>query len=296
MNNVSIYEIVEDILQKGGLKATEYVISDSLKDQIVPMAFVPKMTVWDALQEIANAGLCRVYMDREDRTIIRAESELTLLNAVRIHPGNMFSYTSNVTLTEFANSINVEYCEITLSDDLIDTAEIEVQLDPYQSKEIACDYTGDIAYASAVSDNASVRISNFSSGVNACTMTVRNTTGNYQTAMITISGNAIEINSKTLTKQDEESVENFGKVEYTHPASELVQSYEHAEYIATILLAKMRANEGSITTIWRGDPALRLGDTYECEDRFGDEKQLFCEYNKFSYDGGLKQETRGRKE
>ncbi len=296
MNNVSIYEIVEDILQKGGLKATEYVISDSLKDQVVPMAFVPKMTVWDALQEIANAGLCRVYMDREDRTIIRAESELTLLNAVRIHPGNMFSYTSNVTLTEFANSINVEYCEITLSDDLIDTAEIEVQLDPYQSKEIACDYTGDIAYASAVSDNASVRISNFSSGVNACTMTVRNTTGNYQTAMITISGNAIEINSKTLTKQDEESVENFGKVEYTHPASELVQSYEHAEYIATILLAKMRANEGSITTIWRGDPALRLGDTYECEDRFGDEKQLFCEYNKFSYDGGLKQETRGRKE
>ena len=127
-------------------------------------------------------------------------------------------------------------------------------------------------------------------------MTVRNNSSTYATAIITISGNAIEINSKTLTKQDEESVENFGIVEYTHPASEFVQSYEHAEYIATILLGKMRANEGNITTTWRGNPALQLGDTYECEDRFGDKKQLFCEYNKFSYDGGLKQETRGRKE
>lgn len=295
-SNVSIYEIAKDILQKGGIKDSEYVISESLKDQVVSNAYIPKTTIWDALQEIANAGLCRIYMDRSDRIIVRAESEFTPINAVKIHPGNMFTYTSNITLTEFANSINVQYCEITLSEDVIDVAEIDVRLDPYETKAISLDFTTEIAYAAAVSNNASVRISNFSSGVNACTMSVRNTSATYATAIITISGNALEINSKTLTKQDTESVENFGLVEYTHPASELVQSYEHAEYIATILLEKMRANEGNITTIWRGNPLLRLGDTYECEDRFGDKKQLLCEYNKFSYDGGLKQETRGRKE
>ena len=294
-NNATMYEITEDILQKGGLKASEYVISETLKDMVIPTAFIPKMSVWDALQEIANAGLCKIYMDRKDRTIVRAESEPSVDETVKIQPSNMFTYTSNVTLTEFANSITVEYCDISLSDDLVDTAEVEVQLNPYESKEVACDYTTDIAYASAVSNNVNVRISNFSSGVNACTMTIRNSSSSVVTAIITISGNAIEINSKTLTKQDEESVDNFGVVEYSHPASELVQSLGHAEYIADILLGKMKANQGNITTTWRGNPALQLGDNYECEDRFGDTNKLICEYNKFSYDGGLKQETRGRK-
>ena len=294
-NNATMYEITEDILQKGGLKASEYVISETLKEMVIPTAFIPKMSVWDALQEIANAGLCKIYMDRKDRTIVRAESEPSVEETVKIQPSNMFTYTSNVTLTEFANSITVEYCEISLSDDLVDTAEVEVQLNPYESKEVACDYTTDIAYASAVSNNTNVRISNFSSGVNACTMTVRNSSSSIVTAIITISGNAIEINSKTLKKQDEESVDNFGVVEYSHPASELVQSLAHAEYIADILLGRMKANQGNITTTWRGNPALQLGDNYECEDRFGDSNKLICEYNKFSYDGGLKQETRGRK-
>lgn len=294
-NNATMYEITEDILQKGGLTPSQYIISEELKNMVVPMAFIPKISVWDALQEIANAGLCKIYMDRQDRTIVRAESEVSIEETVRISPSNMFTYTSNITLTEFANSVNVEYCEITLSDDLVDTAEIEVVLNPYESKVVECDYTSDIAYASAVSDNAKVRISNFTSGVNAGTMTVSNTSGEYATAIITISGNAIEVNSKKINKQDAESVDNFGVIEYTHPASELVQSSEHAVYIANILLGKMKANQGNITTTWRGNPALQLGDRYECEDRFGDTNKLICEYNKFSFDGGLKQETRGRK-
>lgn len=60
-------------------------------------------------------------------------------------------------------------------------------------------------------------------------------------------------------------------------------------------VVSMKANQGNITTTWRGNPALQLGDTYECEDRFGDSNKLICESNKFSFDGGLKQETRGRK-
>ena len=145
-----MYEITEDILQKGGLTPSQYIISEELKNMVVPMAFIPKISVWDALQEIANAGLCKIYMDRQDRTIVRAESEVPIEESVRISPSNMFTYTSNITLTEFANSINVEYCEITLSDDLVDTAEIEVVLNPYESKVLECDYTSDIAYASAV--------------------------------------------------------------------------------------------------------------------------------------------------
>lgn len=60
---VTLYEIAEDILQKAGLTSTEYIISPKLKDIVVDMAFLPKTTVWSALQEIANAGLCKVFVD-----------------------------------------------------------------------------------------------------------------------------------------------------------------------------------------------------------------------------------------
>ena len=87
----------------------------------------------------------------------------------------------------------------------------------------------------------------------------------------------------------------YGLVECSHTASELVQCYEQAEYIATTLLAKTKAGEGSITAEWRGNPALEIGLAFDLTDRFGDNEKLLCEYNKFTYDGGLKQETRGRK-
>ena len=207
----------------------------------------------------------------------------------------MFSLVSNATLTDFANCIHVEYSTVTVTEDIIDVTDTEVRLDAGQSVDLAIDYTSEIAYPSAVTNNAAVRLTNFDSGTNSCSCTVTNTSATAQTAVITVSGNAIEIKSNKITKRDEVSIELYGTVEYSHTASELVQSLEQAEYIATVLLNKMRAGQGSITTMWRGNPELEIGLEYDCTDRFGETARLVCEYNKFSYDGGLKQETRGRK-
>ena len=157
------------------------------------------------------------------------------------------------------------------------------------------DYTSEVAYPYAKLSNALVQIVSFDSGVNSCTCVIKNNSGTVQSATITVSGNAININTRTVTVRDEKSIEVYGVVDYSHPTSELVQSYEQAEHMATLLLTRMRAGEGSITTEWRGNPELETGLTYDCIDRFGDSAKLLCEYNKFTYDGGLKQETRGRK-
>ena len=52
---------------------------------------------------------------------------------------------------------------------------------------------------------------------------------------------------KSIVKKDQKSVDDYGEILYTHPTSELVQSAAHAEYIATVLLDKMKAGEGVIT-------------------------------------------------
>ena len=116
----SLYEIAEDILQKTGHGADEYIISPKLKDFVVDLAFLPKIEAWDALQEVANAGLCKVFVDRQNRICISSEDDEAAVSPVRIHPGNAFSYTSNATLTDFANSVSVEYSIVSVTDDIID--------------------------------------------------------------------------------------------------------------------------------------------------------------------------------
>ncbi len=295
VENVSLYEITEDILQKAGLIAEEYIISDNLKDIVIGMALLPKTTIWDALQEIANAALCKIFVDRYNRIVIMSEKDGALDSAIEITPSNAFSYMSNISLTDFSNSVTIEYFDISVSEDIIDVVEAEIKLEPKENKTFTFDYTSEVANTIAISNNAMVKIISFTSGVNSCLCELDNNSDVEQTVVITISGNAINIDSRTITIKDDDSILTYGLVECSHTASELVQSYEQAEYIATILLAKTKAGEGSITAEWRGNPELEIGLAFNLIDRFEDNEKLLCEYNKFTYDGGLKQETRGRK-
>ncbi len=290
----SVYDLARDILLKSGHSENEFEISVDLKDMVIGLAYLPKTTVWDALQEIANAALCKIFVDREDRIHVRSEQAETEQVGIEINPSNMFSYKSSITLTEFANSIKVEYTDVEIADDIIEVAELEITLAGNEVREVSLDYSSDVAYAVILSSNVNVRAVMEQGGVNSCLLTLTNRTGTSQTTTLTVEGNAIELNSHTVVVEDEDSVNSYGTVEYLHTASELVQSESQARYIGGVILAKMRAGEGVITTEWRGNPALEIGASYSSTDRFGDKKELICEYNKFSYDGGLKQQTRGR--
>ena len=290
----SVYDLARDILLKSGHSENEFEISVDLKDMVIGLAYLPKTTVWDALQEIANAALCKIFVDREDRIHVRSEQAETEQVGIEINPSNMFSYKSSITLTEFANSIKVEYTDVEIADDIIEVAELEITLAGNEVREVSLDYSSDVAYAVILSSNVNVRAVMEQGGVNSCLLTLTNRTGTSQTTTLTVEGNAIELNSHTVVVEDEDSVNSYGTVEYSHTASELVQSESQARYIGGVILAKMRAGEGVITTEWRGNPALEIGASYSSTDRFGDKKELICEYNKFSYDGGLKQQTRGR--
>lgn len=292
---VTLYSIVEDVLIKAGFDSTKYVISKSLKDTIIPNAFMPKQSVWDALQTIANAGLCRVFVDRENKINVIADDDIKLSSDIEINPSNMFTYSSNISLTEFANRVAIEYCDVEISDDLVTAAETWVQLKKGEVIEITLEFSLDIAYATISINTENITLSNFQAGINACTVTLTNATNVQRQGTITVKGNAIDVTYKTLTVQDDDSVRDYGTFEYSHPSSELVQSSTQAKKMAQTLLAKMKAGEGVVTTVWRGSPNLELGKIYRCVDRYGDINNFECEYNKITFDGGMKQETRGRK-
>ncbi len=292
---VTLYNIALDILTKAGLKTTEFIISESLKETTIPSAFMPKQSVWDALQEIAYTGLCKVFIDRDDKINILAETDEAFDTGLEINPSNMFSYSSNIQLTEFANRISVEYCDIELSEDVVEAASTWITLKKGEQVEVTLDFSVDIAYATISINTPNITLSNFQAGINACTVTLTNEQDVQRQGTLKVEGNAIDVTYRTLSIQDDDSVRDYGTFEYKHPSTQLIQSSTQAKKIAQTLLNKMKAGEGVVTSVWRGSPDLQVSDKYTCKDQFGDINEFICEYNKITFDGGLKQETRGRK-
>ena len=292
---VTLYDIAYDILTKSGFKDKEFIISESLKDTTIPSAFMPKQSVWDALQEIAYTGLCKVFIDREDRINILAETDEPIDTNLEINPSNMFSYSSNILLTEFANRIAVEYCDVEISEDVVEAASTWITLKAGEVVEVTLDFNLDIAYAEISINSENITISNFQAGINACTVTLANEQDKQRQGTLTVKGNAIDVTYKTLTIQDDDSVRDYGTFEYKHPSTQLIQSSTQAKKLAQTLLARMKAGEGVVTSVWRGSPTIKVGNKYKCRDQYGDINDFTCEYNKITFDGGLKQETRGRK-
>ena len=292
---VTLYDIAYDILTKSGFKDKEFIISESLKDTTIPSAFMPKQSVWDALQEIAYTGLCKVFIDREDRINILAETDEPIDTNLEINPSNMFSYSSNILLTEFANRIAVEYCDVEISEDVVEAASTWITLKAGEVVEVTLDFNLDIAYAEILINTENITISNFQAGINACTVTLANEQDKQRQGTLTVKGNAIDVTYKTLTIQDDDSVRDYGTFEYKHPSTQLIQSSTQAKKLAQTLLARMKAGEGVVTSVWRGSPTIKVGNKYKCRDQYGDINDFTCEYNKITFDGGLKQETRGRK-
>src|SRR5690606_6290255 len=69
--NVSLYALAEDVMRSAELPPEWYWIDPALQDIVVPWGWVPPGSHRDALRVIAEAGMARVYCDRDG--ILRIE-------------------------------------------------------------------------------------------------------------------------------------------------------------------------------------------------------------------------------
>jgi hypothetical protein len=139
-----------------------------------------------------------------------------------------------------------------------------------------------------------IEIISFDSGVNAGKFVLKNNNANAVTTTVTIRGYSLKTATQTVAVSDDASIEKWGKQEYIYASSDLIQSYERAKEIGEIILSRLTETNGNLKITWRGDPALGLQDSFVIRDRYGDESVCINEYNRFKFDGGLTQDTRGR--
>lgn len=296
--NVSLKAIAEDILKSAGLSQNKYEIDEKLGEMIVPYAFLGKKSVWDALQDVCNAGLCRVYLTRDNIVKISVENLEVENNGMEIKPNRIFSYEMQTRKTDFSNHIEVNYSDINAS--LTEsTRQIVysnmITIDPNSKRRMIVDYSQNVtnAYLTYLPIE-NINLLSFKSSINCGEFELENTSDQTIVVSVEISGLAIAVNTQTVIIEDEKSVGNYGVMSYKPASSELVQTYSRAVEIGNYFMQILNQGAGTLRIVWRGDPDLKLENKFTCVNRFGVAKEYINQYNRFTFDGGLKQETKAR--
>ena len=291
--NISLYDIAEDILYKSGYVEGSYDIDSALHQDIIPYAFLKKSSAWEAITETCLAGMCSAYIDRDDKLkIYKFQSNESGIN---IMPSSIFNYSKNSRLTDFSNYVEVQYTNVIKEEELIKVYENQVILDADGRITVIADYSDEIAdVVITLSHITGLEIINFESGINAGKFEIKNNTGSIIAATVSIEGYKLNISTQTAAIQDNESVNRWGRQEVSYQSSCLIQSYEKACDTGQYILSTLNQGSAKIDISWRGGPALKLMDKFIATDRFNDSAAYVCQYNGYSYDGGLKQQTKGR--
>lgn len=291
--NATLYDIAKDILEKTGFKEEEYSIDERLREDVVYNAFMRKGSVWDSIQALCYAALANCYFNRNDKLIITKEN---------INPVNMQVLADRITAyekatrrTDFCNYVEVNYTDVFEETTEVTAYENTITLDPGTTRTLVVDYSSEVssAYITYL-PSVGIDLVEFESGVNAAKITLRNRNVSLVSTTITIKGFQMTTSTQTVSVEDSKSIEAWGRQEFVYDSNDLIQSYERATEIGQKVLGMLSEVNGFIKITWRGDPALQINDSFVAVDRFGSADKCVNEYNRYKFDGGLKQDSRGR--
>lgn len=131
-------------------------------------------------------------------------------------------------------------------------------------------------------------------------LTITNLGGVAGSAKVKIEGLPLELlGEESLIVDAEPEIKTYGLQEYVYPVNHLIQSPEMAALIASNLLSSYKTIRKDTTLVWRGNPALELGDTLTVPEYKRGATEVNGTFkiikNQIEYDGTLIETTNARK-
>lgn len=294
MQNKTLYELAEIVLQDAGLTAEDYAIDVALQSITVPWAWFEPVNHREALRTIAEAGMATAYADRDGviRIIPFAASETDPI--LEIGPDQYFKADNPARYGQVANEVIVETQPLRL----VDTAE-----EVFRSNEPVTVLAGQTVSLTVFYNEKPVieAVASLEGATNTivqsaiyygwgANITLYNPGAGSENVTVVIGGKLLKVlNKERAVARDETSIIDLGVLRYelTNP---LVQTWTMAQQLANLILVTVSSPRRDIDIDWRGNPALELGDRISSKSG-----EFVVIRNELDWAGALRAKLSGRK-
>jgi hypothetical protein len=266
LQNKSLYELAEIVLQDAGLMPDEYIIDTALQNIVVPYSGFNPVSHREALRCIAEAGLAAAFQNRDGKIQIESflieddEPVLEITEDDYFPPLRAPSRQDQV-----ANEIIVDTQPLrpaAVAEEVYRSNE-PISLAGEEVRTITIYYNQPPAIEAVISTEGGLnteimKVEKYAWGAN---IKLANFGGQTEEITIAVTGKPLTVQGKERAiARDEASITENGSLRYEFPANPLVQTLSQAQAIADALLASVKDPRRDIEMDWRGNPALELGD------------------------------------
>jgi hypothetical protein len=267
-----LYDLAEDVLQDFGLTSTEYNIDTALQS-ITMTNFLPICKYREALQYIAIAGECVLYVDRDN--VVQIQQLAGSSSGETIDFDNSFK-APKITLDKIIKQYDVNLYNYTTAAGTTDIYKGTVYINGTSTVWITYDEPAEEA-------DATVNVGSIGAEAyytNACQLTITST-GDTE---ITVTGKVITISTTPISVAGED---NGGTVNIDSP---IITDSQVATDVATWAKTELQKRQ-IFECDWRTDPALELTDLVDIENQFTTFTDSRILSQEFKYNGALKGKT-----
>jgi hypothetical protein len=297
LQNKSLYELAELVLQDAGLMPDEYIIDTALQNIVVPYSWFNPVSHREALRRIAEAGLAAAFQNRDGKIQVEGflisgdEPVLEITEDDYFPPLRAPSRQDQV-----ANEIIVDTQPLrpaTTSEEVYRSNE-PITIPGNSTKTVTAFYNQPPvieAAASLDSPAAGVSIVDATYYGWGASIKIQNTNATDKQVTLVIQGKPLTVqNKERAIARDEISITENGALRFEFPANPLVQTLDQAQAIADALLASVKDPRRDIEVEWRGNPALLLGDQVSVKG-----EGYYVIRQELDWDGTLSARLTGRK-
>ncbi|WP_256846905.1 hypothetical protein [Paenibacillus sp. Pae108] len=299
--NQNLYQLADMLLQDFGLTNREYRIDAALQSVVVPYIWFDRVTYREALAQIAEAGLARLYCDRNG--IIRLEVQ-------RDTGPSVFEFKEDETIFwadyPFASGQTTNYVETETKPRALSAAGTIFQ--STESISIPANETKEMTYkfnfvpcmnvsAPTISAGANITVQSYTVYAWGMSVTFRNSGAVAQNVnSVSINGQKLEVvGGSVAIAQDDLSIRENGKLSKTI-SNDFIQTLDRAQQISDTILAAFKDPRHDIELDNRGHVALQLGDKITAPGfDLGTTTDYYIVRQETKWDGALSARTKGFK-
>lgn len=278
----SLTNLATDVLTDAGLSSSDYSIDTAL-NSINVTGYIPIMSHKEALQMIAMAGESVLYADRDGIVTIK-QLGTTPVAGYDIDFDNMYA-SPETKLDKLVNTVSVPIATYNARASSEEVYKGTFTLNGTQDvwimyKEEPCQSV------SAVVSGGTLNSATYYGGAAVLNITAAGS------ITITATGTVLDKSETmvTVVSASKLSSELTQEVIVDNP---LIGDETVADNVADYILAELEKRL-LYTVNWRQNPAFECGDILPIEDEFSENKNVRITEQKFTFDGALRGQTKGR--